>query len=118
MEHGTFEAASQYVPITDELVKEIAVKYQSGDIFGSWQIAEHDMHLVSSIFMPLVFIDEITRKEFLRDGRLYYYSEMKEAGPRSINGYPMFMSLSSLNLDDVKRVLAKAEAIQKAIDAI
>jgi hypothetical protein len=43
------------------------------------------------------------------------YENMSEAGPRSINGYPMFMSCKLLNKTDTETVIKIAQRIQEAV---
>jgi hypothetical protein len=70
----------------DAELRKLALDIMSGLVFGSWNlINQKDMPLV---FMSLIFA---SKNQVPQDvGAVYeYYSE---AGPRSINGYPIFTS--------------------------
>lgn len=115
---GSFTAEPRYVPKTDEEIREIAMGIHKNSIFISWQIAEHDAGLLTSIFMPLVFLDDITRKEMMRDGIDVLYSYMSEAVGGSINGYPMFFGFGMLNRADNQRVVDKLNQIRELLSSI
>lgn len=104
IESGESAAEPQYIRKTDEEVNELAKQGYRGEIFFSWQIREHDMNLLGMIFMPIMFLNDIQRKEWLRDGAFHFYGLMSEASPRGINGYPMFMGMGMLNKEDSHRV--------------
>jgi hypothetical protein len=109
---------SQYRPLSEPDLKELALAVLNGNVFGSWMLPEHDVNLLPSIFMVMVFLDDIKRKEMKRDGVVHVYEFMDKAGPRSINGYPIFMSARFLNADDAKRLQAKITQVKEALDAI
>ncbi len=118
IETGEFTPGNQYTPLDDKRIAEIAKDVWAGQTFVSWSIPKGNESLLPMIFMPLMFIDEITRKTWLRDKVAHFYAPMKDAGPRAINGYPMFMSMGILNQSDAERIIAKLDAIQKAMEAI
>jgi hypothetical protein len=118
IEHGEFIAdKSEYVPMTDEEVNDLAKQVYRNEVFTSWmhmRAHEHDT-LVPMVFMPLMFIDEITRKHMVRDQLFCYYENWREAGPRGINGMPIFMSMQSCTPDDAKRVADKVKEIEQLL---
>ena len=64
--------------------------------------------LLPSVFMVLLFADA---NSF--DGVVLVYERMDQAGPRSINGYPIFMSCSTLNRDEFERLKPMVEAYER-----
>lgn len=111
----------------DEIAKDIALN----KIFTSAHMRESDWGTVMGlVFMPLAlgaFAQEKPQdfevgalKEepvMLQDiGLIYEYWD--QAGPRSINGYPIFWSCRYLNHEDTKYVLDEARKIHDAIEAI
>jgi hypothetical protein len=105
VESGDFDPEkSQYRALTDLEVADMARKIYRNEIFTSWMIHQSDEGLITGIFMPLMFIDEVTRREMIRDKIAHFYADMGEAGPRTINGYPIFMSMGMLNGPDAKRI--------------
>lgn len=92
---------------TDEL-KVFVRDCCSGHIFTSAQVYQED--LLGLIFMPLLF-GSLETIELDSIGVFYEY--MKKAGPRSINGYPIFHSIHFLNREDWARCLSAIIAEQK-----
>jgi hypothetical protein len=118
IETGEVSGVSQYVPLSEERLKQLAIDSLNGQVFGTWMIPEQDANLISSIFMVVALMDDISRKELRRDGIVHLYEEWAKAGPRSINGYPMFMSAGMLNADDCVRLQKKITQVKEALDAI
>lgn len=104
IEGGDSPAENQYVSKTDEEINDLAKQGYRGEVFFSWHIREHDMHLLPSIFMVINFLDEVTRKEMQRDNIRHFYGNMSEAAPRAINGYPSFFSMGMLNQEDAQKI--------------
>lgn len=99
----------EYVRRSDKEIKELALAVHAGSAFGTWSIPEHSRNMTTSVFMTLLFMGSIDRKRMKRDGIVHVYEFLSEAGPRSINGMPSFMSHRTLNGEDTNR-------LQKAID--
>ena len=53
-------------------------------------IPERDNDLMPSIFIPLIFMNEEQRDDMVKKGTLHIFEYYDKAGPRSINGYPIF----------------------------
>lgn len=49
-------------------------------------------------------------------GMIYEY--FSEAGPRSVNGYPTFVSLHMVSQEDAIKVWEKYELIKKAVEGV
>lgn len=109
-------AMNDYCKRTDREIKELALGIYKGEIFTSLQIRENDTYLLSTIFMPLMFMDKEQIDKMEKHKAYMFYANMSEAGPRAINGYPIFMSMNYINEEDCKKVLEKYEVIKKAID--
>ncbi|MCH7911026.1 MAG: hypothetical protein IIB38_15605 [Candidatus Hydrogenedentes bacterium] len=79
-----------------------------------------EQDLVPSIFMTVAFIgnDPKACGAFKKNPPGMIYAEMKDAAPRSINGYPMFFSCSFLSQKDTERVFAVYQAMTEALDSI
>lgn len=102
-------------PLTAEALKTLADDIRAGRIFTSAHIATHD-NVLGLVFMPLAFMSAEDR-ETLRDvGMAYEY--LDKAGPRCINGYPMFFSVRLLSKEDTEKVFAIIRAIDEAVAAI
>ncbi len=94
----------------------IAVGIAQNAIFTDRHIAPGDEKLASMIFMPLGFLD---RKQLLKLQRKQrpglVYAKMEHAGPRAINGYPMFFECSMLHPKDAQVVWQKYLSITQAM---
>ena len=111
--------------LTDERkteLKQFAKDLHAGRIFWSLSLKEQDFSLLGSIFMPLLLVDEETRDDMqakFETGEYHVvYAKMSDAGPRAINGYPMFMSCAFLSKDEAEQVIEYVQAIVAALDAI
>lgn len=93
-----------------EIIK-IARGIYEGRIFCDLHIDQHSQHLLGSIFMPLLF-GALSHYENPEDIGMLYES-LDKAGPRSINGYPVFSSMGVLNKADAQRVLDTIKHIEK-----
>jgi hypothetical protein len=118
MELSEGDISPNYVSKTDDEIKELAKALYRGEIFTSLQVPEHSMHLLTSIFMPLAFLDVAQRRQLIENGAYCFYANMSDAGPRAINGFPIFFSLKYLNKEDSLRLLNKYDAIKKALDDV
>lgn len=121
IDHGVSSpetAASHYPRLTPEEISSVAKEYQAGHIFGSWQIPDTQADLLPSIFMVLIFLDEIAVKEIQATKAVYCYEHMSKAGPRSINGYPIFMSCRLIHKEDVELILEKTRKIEELLASI
>lgn len=111
------EIARDYIPKTEDEIREIAKGLVNGTYFCDRQIAPQDYsHMVGSVFMPLMFMDDGNAKHMMMNDADMLYSEMAGAFPRSTNGYPMFGAFRWLDKSDTIRVIVKYQAIQKAME--
>jgi len=89
--------------ISPDEVKRIAVDLFHGRIFTDRQIANpSDAQMV---FMPLALMKPRQLKKLRSDPPGMIFEYLDKAGPRSINGMPMFPSCQMLSLEDAKTVL-------------
>jgi hypothetical protein len=100
--------------LTDEEIKKLANDIYQGLVFTNRHIQNPDD--LSRVFMSLNFLDEEQIKKFNADMPGMIYEYMENAGPRSINGMPMFMSFRVLNREDAKKVHEKYIQIKKAVE--
>lgn len=103
---------TEYVPLSDKEIKELALACRAGSVFGTWNIPPQQQQMSGSVFMTLLFMSSIGHKRMKRDGIIHVYEFLSEAGPRSINGMPTFMSHRSLNGDDTKRLTVALDELR------
>lgn len=107
---------SSYVPLTDEEVTKLAKAMYRNEVFFSFMIPENQrMSMLFSVFMVLLFLDDITRKQMIADEIDVFYEYMDQAGPRGVNGYPCFFSCRSMTRTDGNRVIAKYNEIKQLL---
>lgn len=83
-------------------------------LFGS-QVPEN---ILMHVFMPLIFMnDEMTKNTISADNFGDCYGRMEDAGPRSINGCPIFSKISFINKSDLDKVLVFIEEYQKLTES-
>lgn len=105
----------KYIKRDKKELKEIARKIVANEIFPSWAIRKNDERLLGSIFMPLMFLKDEDVKE-MKDAEItFFFEEYCKSMPRSINGYPMFMSFNALSKDEGKLVINYCKVIDNAI---
>ena len=87
--------------LEDKELRALAEDIYSGRVFTSAHVA-HENQDVSMCFPILVMLNEGQLEEVKGAGLIYEYTE--KAGPRSISGLPMFLSMRMLNKKDAKLV--------------
>lgn len=107
----------KYTPLTEEEMQKYAVGLASSQLFCSSMIKKCDVNLITNIFMHLIFMDKEGLEAYGREGVIHFCEWYSEAGHRSINGYPMFMSCRPLNRKDVIELHDRAKRISDAMEA-
>lgn len=96
-----------------KLAKDIAMD----KVFCSFFITEDQQNnLLGMVFMPLLLggLSHFTKEQIDDIGFVYEYYD--KAGPRSINGKPIFFSCGFVSKADAKRIRNKADKIRKLLD--
>lgn len=112
---GEATTTSKTPRLTPEEISKYGKDLQAGHLFGSWQIRESDNVMLGSIFMILIFLDDITTKQLINDGAVYCMEYISESANMNINGYPIFYSCRFLVKDDVELIIAKADQVHKML---
>ena len=86
---------------TDQELRQLAADCADGKVFGSWMLQTQDQ--ISMVFMliPLMGPADLAH---LKASAYHVYEYLDKAGPRSINGMPMFLSLSTLTEEEWGKV--------------
>lgn len=85
---------------TDTELKQFAIDLFDGKIFTDRHLP--DGLAAHMVFMPLVFT-EISQAEIEQVGLVFEY--FSEAGPRSVNGCPIFFSMRFLNREQLDKLV-------------
>jgi len=98
---------------SDAELKQIAIDLHAGRIFSDRHLKDPaDMRFV---FMPIVFMTDKHRQEMIDDNIDFIYEYMEEAGPRSVNGMPTFMSYRMLNRAESKIMFKHYEELKETL---
>lgn len=96
-------------------MKKLAKDAKAGLIFGSWNIPPKDRKsMISMVFMPILFMKTEDLKQMNKNKVIHIFEYINKAGPRSINGYPNFMSFYSLREDDYKLFVKYYNKLKRA----
>lgn len=100
---------------SDAQLRKLAMDVNAGHVFGSWMLGPHDQHIYSMVFMTLAFmkpemIEDMKRKEVVQ-----IYEYLNKAGPRSVNGFPMFTSHHELTKADVEKLTELIAELKKRL---
>lgn len=114
MEEGDLEGPT-YVSKTDDEIKALAMKVFTNEVFTSLQVDPNDLRLLQNIFMPLALADDLFIKRLQLDKAYCFYADMSGAGPRTVNGYPVFFSVSYLDFADTQRLVEKYKNIVETL---
>ena len=101
----------------DKDLKKIALDIYTDKIFCSRQLRNPEKEL-SMVFIPLIFMDEEQRKKLEDYKPALMYEYYDKALPRVINGYPMFMSMHTLNEEESDKMWEYYEKIKTSVDVI
>ena len=105
-----------YLPRKANELKQIAKDLIDGKIFCDRHIPKHDNHLVPSIFMVLALCGQKTIDFMLHYKISFVYEYLDKAGPRAINGYPIFFSIGMLNDKDTAKMFKYYEKLKELRD--
>jgi hypothetical protein len=102
-------------PITEEQIQEIALGMHRRQIFTTQHIpaAEWD-DMVPRVFTILRFTG-FGNVDTATIGMLW--ERLEHAGPRSINGYPIFLSMNMVSIADTEKILVIFRRLREAEQA-
>jgi len=104
---------------TDEELKQVAKDLWAGKIFSDRHIPSgSDPHIMLSVFMPLAFMDKKTLNGMQREKINFIYEYYDKAGPRMINGMPMFFSCRILTKPETKKMFEYYNKFKEMADAL
>jgi hypothetical protein len=100
-----------YTPRTDEEIRELAEKIVTGQAIHNQQVPQD---LWTLVFLPLAFVEPNQTQDLFGEAALIY-GETDSAGPRTVNGFPVFGKISILNQADLERLKARLDVIKAAL---
>lgn len=104
---------SDYIPKTDEQLRELAVQLVAGQIMtDGYLAAQGDERLITSVFMPLALMSPADLKSLDDEGVAMIYEHVGKAQERAINGYPCFFSFQVLRRGEAEKLLEYAGEVE------
>ena len=103
---------------TDEELKQLAKDMLADKIFTNAHIKKGDESLLGSIFMPIIFMEQKDRDKMEANGICVLFEYYSEASTKSINGYPMFMTMKYMTKDEWEKVYIYHEKMKTALDEV
>ena len=96
----------------DKELKQIAMDLADGKIFTDRHFSLQEAEtLAQMVFMPLALMDEQQVPLFMAEQPHLIYEYYDKAGPRAINGYPMFFSMQWLRKDEAATMFGYYEKL-------
>jgi len=86
-------------------LKQLAIDISENKVFGTFHMNKCEIANMSTVFMPIIFMNDEQRKESANNNIVHFYEYYDKAGPRSVNGMPCFFSMHQINLRDWKKVV-------------
>lgn len=105
-----------FTPLTDKEIANLANDMYRGLIFTDRHVQRHED--VPSVFMPLILLKEedIEKLKANPPGMIYEY--LDQAGPRAINGMPVFWSFRMIGTEDATKVMERYKKIKQAVEDV
>jgi hypothetical protein len=98
-----------YTPKTPAEIEQLAWDIEGDRVFGSWNCPPE---MISSCFMVVLFLEKEHLEAMNAAKVAHMYEYVDKASPRSVNGYPSFMSARYIDQDDMKKVVARLKEIE------
>ena len=89
----------------DKELKQLAIDISEGKVYGTFHMNKCEISNMGSVFMPLMFMTDEQRQKMSDEKVVHLYEHIDKAGPRSINGMPIFMSFSRIVDKDWKKIV-------------
>lgn len=103
--------------MTEQEQKALAREWCEGRVLFSTHVPED---IMSMVFMPLIFLTDEQRQSMIEEKVYAFYGKMADAGPRGINGYPIFWNMFTIKEEDflmVERYAKEYDEFQKQFAA-
>lgn len=100
---------------TDEQLKQIAIDFNAGLIFTDRDV--RNPNDLSMVFMPLIFMTKEEWQSELSNVEIIF-EYRSAAGPRAVNGMPIFMSFQTATKAECEKIDAYSKALLAAQSAV
>lgn len=96
-----------------EVLSQMAKDIVSNVVFTDRHIRECDKEHLLMIFMPLMFGALADKSEEYINDIGMFWAPMKDAGPTSMNGYPLFFTVGFFSKHDTAIIWEKVAKLEK-----
>ena len=101
---------------TDAELRELALQIRAGTVFTDRSIPEDQLEsMLPMVFMPLGLMAKDELDRLREDGPYMLYEHISAAGPRSMNGCPMFFSFRYLRKAEVERLQVYFDRLDRLV---
>lgn len=109
-------------PRTDDDLKQLARDIVAGRVFTDLHIqapaTEVKLDIMRAVWPILLFMNEQQQAEINALHPVMIYEYLREAGPRSVNGYPVFFSLHVIGQEEWTRLSVYLDRLYDAPDPL
>lgn len=102
--------------MTDEELRQIAVDLHAGRIWSDRNC--RSVEEVRMSFLIVAFMDGKDLKAMEERGVDFIYEYLDQAGPRSVNGMPVFLSMKTLTKPEADKMFEFYKKIKAAVDSV
>ena len=88
--------------MNDKEIRKLALDIANNQVFGSWMIKQDN--ILQTVFMPLIFMDKEQKEDLVKKEIVHMYEYYSEAGPRAINGCPIFFSMGLITKTEMEKL--------------
>ncbi len=89
----------------DKELKQLAIDIVEQKVFGTFHMNKCEIAHLSSVFMPLLFIDKKQSEKLTAKKIVHLYEYYSEALPVGVNGMPCFMSMRNIVQKDWQKIV-------------
>lgn len=97
--------------MTDQQIRKLAIDIAAGQVFGSWQVG--NVRDLGMVFMVLALGGEELHESLKVNRTVHVYEYLCEAGPRSVNGMPIFMSMRRVSESEWAKLVPLMQRLEK-----
>lgn len=105
--------------LSDLQISNLAKDIAMNKVFTSDHIPGNQVdNILGMVFMPVVLGAYSDLSDEAKKDIGFIYEYIDKAGPRSINGFPIFFSCACVSTRDRKKIWEKVSQIEKMLDSV
>lgn len=99
-------------------LKDLARDIHRGLVFTDRHIKSEDEGFLGMVFTIIGLMDKKQMDRMQKDSPGMVYEYLSKAGSRSMNGYPIFMSMNMLSMEDTEKALGILRKLEESENRI